>query len=183
MFEVTYAYTKEEAMAVGDHHLGLMTQIDKMRRGRMMKVKSLSEVSKRWMFIAMAMVGVSVISLLEFFSEREAYLLVFAAVVFAYGISCIFTGLKEKKRVEAYVPVLEGTVTFDGKGMRESRDGQVVKEFTWKEFEFCIVTEAIMCFFGKDKGTICFAYTEENLEKFQKFLEEQKMDEDYVIQC
>lgn len=183
MFEINYDYTKAEAHEVGDHYLGLMKQLNKMKRGRMMKVKSLSEISKRWLFISVAMICIAIVALLEFLKKGETYMLAFAAVVFAYGIGCIVSSIRDKKELQQYVPVLKGNVTIDKKGIREVRDGETVIDFTWKEFEYCIVTEKIMTFFGKNKGTVCVAFNEIDLNKFEHFLAEQKMDEDYVIKC
>lgn len=183
MIEKKYNYTYEEAMKIADHYLGLTKQLDKMKKGRMMKVKSLSEVSRRWLFISAAMIAIAVIALTDFINKGESYMLIFAAVICAYGVSCIFTAAKDKKTLENYKPFLSACVQIDSKGIREVRDGKITTEFSWKAFEFCIATETVITFFGKPGKTVYIGYDKEFLEQFERFLEEHKMDADYVIKC
>lgn len=183
MIEKKYSYTYEYAIRIADHYLGLTKQLDKMKKGRMMKVKSLSEVSRRWLFISVAMIAIAVIALTEFVNKGENYMLAFAAVIFVYGVSCIFTAVKDKKTLENYKPVLSACVQIDSKGIRELQNKEIITEFSWKDFEFCITTETIITFFGKTGKTIYLGFEKEFLEQFEKFLEENKMDADYVIKC
>lgn len=183
MFEFKCNYSYDEAAEIADHYLGLMKQIDKMKRGRKMKVKSLSEISKRWRFISMATIFIAAISFMEYLNKGEVYMVAFAAVLLVYGISCFISSVREKIVLNAYSPVMSIEIKGDGKGMKELKDGNVVKEFTWKEFEYCIVTEKIMTFFGKNKGTMCIGFSEERLETFEHFLESKGMDADYIIKC
>lgn len=183
MFEFKCDYSYNEAAEIADHYLGLMKQIDKMKGGRMMKVKSLSEISKRWFFISKASIFIAAISFMEYLNKGEVYMIVFAAVLLVYGMSCFSSSVREKKVLNAYSPVMSIEIKGDLKGIKELKDGDIVNEFTWKEFEFCIATEKIITFFGKNKEPMCIGFSKERLEAFENFLESRGMDEDYIIKC